>query len=570
MRQPTFPVILVVLLCGVAAGGELVCEGILGNSGEQGKSLVRFGDASRVRGMGVACDRFGSLWDRAGDGVLNRYAPDGRLLAQCRIPRGGGQRDQVTLVGDTLVLLIGDGLCTLPIAAPAGAEAKPLGRRADCISFGSLNGRLASAIKGEVSLVDPASGEATQIAAVAGTDAVEIGPDGAIYAMANGRVHKLIGGQPATDGWPKGAPGERFQFLDGYWFGHGWHGTIRRFNAALEPSPGVVLGGASGSFIGHLDQNSELSNGRGLAKLRENLYAVSGLGGILHLLQWNDEKQQMEIVRRIGAVPACRGLGLDRQGNVWWFAGSWRWDDRPDTPLRFGVNAAEFPGIGQAVMLDNDQMVAPGYLWGKPAIYRGSLTGEVRCDRIEKGLELKKGFVGSAVYEKERRLVLLVIDKAGKSQSFAVGSDGSFQAGLGPAQLRTAGETKEWTALAMGSPTLLLGAVDGQVVELRPDGADWKEAQRWSSWAAAPSEKLGARIHIAADSGRVWISDRERHRVLVFDGGKTRRPLAAFGQLDKPGDDLHSLAFPETLAARGNRAVVYDSGNQRLMKLSIQ
>jgi len=209
------------------------------------------------------------------------------------------------------------------------------------------------------------------------------------------------------DGWPRGGPGERLQWLDGHVYGHGWHGTIRRFTADLEPSPGVVLGGASGSFIGHLDQSSELFNGRGMARLRDGLFAVSGLGGILHLMTWGDEKQQMTLVRRIGCVPACRGIGLDRQGNVWWYAGAWAWDDRPDTPLRFGVNPPEFPWAAQAVMLDNDNVVVPCYLWGRPTFYSGPLTKELRGQRLDKGCALTRDRVGSAVTRADGRLALL-------------------------------------------------------------------------------------------------------------------------------------------------------------------
>ena len=53
----------------------------------------------------------------------------------------------------------------------------------------------------------------------------------------------------------------------------------------MEPAPGVALGGSSGSFIGHLDQNADLFIGRGLAEIRDNLFAVSGAGGIPQLLR---------------------------------------------------------------------------------------------------------------------------------------------------------------------------------------------------------------------------------------------------------------------------------------------
>ena len=553
--------LLVAALASSCGAAELVCEGILGNSGEQGDTLVRFGDTSQARGMGVAVDRFGSLWDRGGAGVLNRYAPDGRLLAHYRIPKGSGRNDQIALVGDTVVLLIGDQLYALPVTAPPDREATSLGLKADYISFGARDDRFAAATKEEILLVDPATRDAKKLATFPGVQALDFGPDNSLLVMADWRVHKLVDGTPVADGWPKGSPGERMQFLDGCVFGHGWHGTIRRFTADLEPSPGVVLGGASGSFIGHLDQNSELINGRGMALLRENLFAVSGLGGILHLMSWDGEKQQMTLVRRIGCVPVCRGIGLDHEGNVWWHAGSWKWTDRPDTPLRFGVNAPGYPGVAQAVMLDNDSMVAPGELWGKPAFYHGPLTGEVQGQRVEGACGLKKDRVGCAVYRSKGTLALLAINEAGDGQAFAIGSDGRYQRDLGSVALKPAAPVRAWTSLAMKDPDTLLGAADGQVVEMTRDGNDWKEARRWRA-------DFGPAIWIAADSGRLWVADRDRHRIIVLDLA-TEKPLATFGTPDKAGADLASLSDPTTIAARGNRAVVYDAGNQRLVKLSL-
>ena len=56
-----------------ARAQHLVCDGILGNSGEQGQTLVLFG-AKQARGLGVVYDKYGTLWDRGGSGALNRYA----------------------------------------------------------------------------------------------------------------------------------------------------------------------------------------------------------------------------------------------------------------------------------------------------------------------------------------------------------------------------------------------------------------------------------------------------------------------------------------------------------------
>lgn len=546
---------------------SLMCEGVLGNSGEQGAALVRFA-AEPARGMGVAYDRFGSLWDRGGAGVLNRYALDGRLLGSYRIAKEAGDSDQLALAGDTLVLLIRGTLFTLPVTASAGSEAQPLKVGADAISFHAHGTQLAARSKDEVFLFEIATGAKTPVATVKGASELELGPDGAVYVTTGDKLRKFLNGAEVTEGWPKGRPGDRAQLLDGFWFGHAWHTTIRRFTAQMEPAPGVALGGSSGSFIGHLDQNADLFIGRGLAKVSDNVFAVSGAAGIPQLLEWQDDRQQFEIVRRIGSVPVCRGLGLDRAGNVWHLAGTWHWDDRPDAPMRLGINTLDFPGIGPAAMLDDDTLVAPGNMWGKPTIVSGKLTKEVSAQRIEKATALPlKDTCGSVVYRRENHLLLLVLDAAGKAQAFNLSNDGRYVSDAGAVELKTVAPVKAWTTLAMRDAGTLLAAADGEVVEFAPDGGvNWIEKRRWNSWGAKADEKFGATIAISADAARLWVADRDRQRVLCFDMA-TGKPLAAFGAPDKSGDDLATLSAPETIAARGERAVVFDRGNQRLVKL---
>lgn len=577
MSYRKFVVCAVCFWLHAACAAELVCDGVLGNSGEQGRTLVRFGSLSQsmkgaigggtAAGIGVVYDRFGSLWDRGGEGTLNRYAPDGRLLAQYRLPMGLERRDQLTLVGDTLVLQLGCKLYTLPAGAAAGSEVKPLGRDSACISFGSAKGEFASWNKGEIVFVNAETGQTRPAGKMKDVHFLEMTPKGAVLTAANGKLAKLVDGNAVADGWPRTQPGERPQILDGFWLGHAWHGTIRRFDAELEPAPGVVLGGASGSFIGHLDQNSELSNGRGMAKLRENLFAVSGFGGTMHLLEWDASKQQFRIIRRIGAASHCQALGLDAGGNVWWHYGAWKWTDKPDTPLELGVNGPE--ELGQAVMLDSGGMAAPGWMWGKPAFYYGKLTGEVRIDRIESGCGMQKGLTGSAVYKSQNKLLLLTIDTKGGGRAFTIGGDGKYQSDAGAVALKTATPVKEWTTLAMKDATTMYAAGDGAVIECTADGSDWKETKRWSSWGDGAGDKFGGKVFITADAGRLWVSDTQRNRVIAFDA-RTCKPLAAFGTPDKAGTDLDSLAAPQMLAARGARCIVHDGGNQRLLRLSLR
>ena len=257
------------------------------------------------------------------------------------IPDGIDGKDKLTIVGETLVMQVQGRLYTMPVSAPAGTQPKALGRESGCMSFGSRDGKIASVHKGQVTLVNVASGQVTEVAAVKDAEQVEMTPDGAIYVASEGKLRKFVDGKEITQGWPRGVPGERMQFIDGYFYAHAWHGTIRRFDANMDPDPGVVLGGASGSFIGHLDQNSELSNGRGMAHLRGDLFAVSGFGGTMHLMQWQAEQKQMRLIRRIGEAPFCTGLALDREGSVWWHFGAWQWQDRPDAPIELGINSPE-------------------------------------------------------------------------------------------------------------------------------------------------------------------------------------------------------------------------------------
>ena len=573
LSRPAWP--LLFLLVATAADAEsLVCEGILGNSGQQGASLVRFGSVDEsmkgaigggtAAGMGVAYDRHGSLWDRGGRGTLNRYAPDGRLLGQYRIPPALDRTDQLALAGDTLVLQLGNRLYTLSIDAPAGSEAIAMDRESRALSHGSSDGKVASFNGGKLYLVDAKTGEAQEAGQVSSAEWIDLAPDGSIYVCAGGKVRKFVGGTEITESWPRGNPGERMQFLNGSFYGHAWHGTVRRFDAELQPDPGVVLGGSSGSFIGHLDQNSELSNGRGMAHLRDDLYAVSGFGGVMHLLRWDGEKRQMQIIRRIGAAPFAQALGLDRQGHVWWHYGAWKWADGPGTPLSFGVNS--FESMGQAVMLDNDSIVAPGWMWGKPSVCFGGLNTEVKIMRIESKCDMVRQPAASAVYRENNRLVLLVIDESGAGNAHEIESDGKYRAEAGPVKLLSALPIKQYTSLAMKNPSTLLAAGDGHVIEFTREGRDWKEQRRWSTWGA---DRFGGQIALVADEGRLWVSDTQRHRVVVFDLSDGRM-IASFGTADRAGDDLVSLSNPARITARGMRAVVHDAANQRLVKLVLR
>jgi hypothetical protein len=551
----------------------LRCDGVLGNSGEQGATLVRFSpkaDAKQAAGVGVVCDRFGTLWSRGGNGLLNRYAIDGRLLSQFTIAKSTHSADHLVLLGDLLVLQLEGRLWTLPITATAGQTPKSLNVKVTQISFNGQGDSILAADLNKVFWVDVHSGAKRPLITMAGlVRSLDVGPAGAVYVVAEGRVHKLVRGKEVTSaGWPRPAQGDQLQHLADHWFTTAYHSTLRRFNEALEADPGVVLGGGSGAFIGHLDENPEIEPPRGLASVRDRLCAVCGSDDILHLLAWQPQKQQFDIVRRIGALPSCGGLGLDRQGNIWCRGGVWRWDDRPDAPLTHGIPPVD--GLGAVVMLDNDAMVAPFRTPGRLGFFYGPLDREATRQFIDKAAPLAHDPCGAAVDRSDKRLRLLVVDAGGRARAFSIGIDGKYAADAGPVALRVAEPVARWSALAVQDAETLLAAADGHVIRFSREGDDWTEAGRWQSWGSDTADGFGKEIDLAADADRLWVSDSLRHRVLVFDrASQGSAPIAAFGVTDRAGNDLKSLCRPTTLAVRAGRAVVYDSGNQRLVKLAL-
>jgi len=550
--------------------------GILANSGESGDSLARFAPEG-ASGMGVVFDRYGTLWDRGGEGRLNRYALDGRLVAHYAIPRGNDRnRDRITIAGDTVVVRVRGGLHKIGVDAPSGSSARKLGIEAS-VSAGSWDGRVACIDKDRrLFLLDPASGERTDVCTLPFEpgEGLDLDSDGNVYVVDRHReLHKIVDGRDVTHGWPKKPPGERPQVIEvagqRHWYGHAWHGTIKRFDANLRPDPGVVQGGASGSFIGHLPQNSELTNGRGMAHVAGRLYAVSGLGGIMHLLEWKPGTRKMQIVRRIGSLRGVPGIGLDRDGRVFVINGMYEWNDGPDAPQRFGMTGDI---CGQAVMLPNDNIIAPGVQYGnQPRVMYGRLTTEVRLSghkKVELSKDMQKQGCGAAVYRTGGRLVLLLVSRKGDAVLEQIDSGGKHARSIGTVALITSPPVQAWTTLAMKDAGTLLAAADGHVIEFAPEGPNWRETRRFSK-AGGDDTQWGPRIDIAADSGRLWVSDTERHRVLCLDLASGRH-LATFGKTDAAGAGLDELSSPMAIAARGRRAVVFDSGSQRLVKLELE
>lgn len=563
--------LLCAALVALAPAAELRCVGVLGNSGEAGATLVRFDprrDKDLRDGLGVVADRFGTLWDRGGSGRLVRYALDGRALATVAIPPSLGTRDRLAVVGDILVLLVNGKLLTIDLAA-AELKAVPAQLDATLISRGSAEGGLLVYQGGEKPILlrwNPKTGERADLPLPEGitpkneVNAIELA-DGVPVARLGGKIQRLEHGTWAAAGT---CGGDRLSYVAGAWWTGAYHGTVQRFDAHFAPDPGVVLGGASGSVIGHLDGNYELNSPTGFAVLDAGMYAIGGLGGVVHLASWNGGDRALTLVRRIGPVQGLRGhLAIDGQGRVHIPAGTWNWSDGPDAPLRDGTGMG---GNGQVAVLANGALAGSAFQAG-PAMMWGTLDKEVTATGarfLGVKMELPEDVVACTILPEDggRRILRLTAKLAALESVHA--PDGKPQKEVAVGVLTLGGAPVAVISLALTTDKRVLAGATGCILELERADGGWRERARTTAIAG---EALAGEVRIAASDGRLWISDGGNHRVLVSD-----QALAAiqarFG--GGAGDDLAHCDRPAEIAASGGRAVVYDAGNQRILKLELR
>ncbi len=567
---------LALVVCTRLYGADLKCVGVLGNSGEKGDTIIRFSekrDPQGRSGIGIALDEHHTIWSRAGQDRVNRYALDGRFLASYSIPPQSDHADMLSGVGRNVILRLRSKLYRFSIDAEPGTSATPMNIECSIIGFTEQPKRFPMIDKAKkLFLVNPESGDKEEVMTFKdkAPHFLFLTADGTIHATIDSKMRQIKDGQLVPNDDPPKVPGGLPQLIDGYWYGYTWHGTIKRFDNNFSPAPGIVLGGSSGSFIGRLDENAEISNPRGLCKLSEELYAVGGFNGTVHLLQWLPGENRFEIIRRIGSMHMVKGtLAVDDKGRVMVPNGNWEWADGPDTPLRHGVG---FRGDGQAVVLESGAVVSGSIIYGRePSMTWGSMDKERKSihDK-EKKFKLRKGNSGMVVLKKERRNIACIINPKGEGQRIFINSDGAPREYLGLFKLETTSPVKRWTTMAKVSDHKVLVAGDGHVIEFDATSETvWKETGRWNSWGEGPEERFGDMIHISSDRKRLWVSDTTRHRVLCF-AREGRQFIASFGRMDEPGDDLASMTGPTTVSGRSGRAVVHDHGNQRILKFELK
>ncbi len=545
--------LLPILFVNHLLGTELRFAGILGNSGDYAENPVFF-RGELVPGMGPVLDDAGALWERGGKEVLNRYALDGRLLGSYPLPKSSGRSDQLTKFGSQhLVMLVRDRLYLLDVDAESGTEPTRLGGVIKVLSSNAWRGKVAVINQEEhLVLLDPVTGEQSDWGKMESVPrSLHFADDGVLYGLIREGMMAWQAGK-AVEGYPKSFQGERPQKIGNYWYGHGWHGTIFRYNRDFEPKPGVVMGGASGSFIGYLPQSADLANGRGLVEVGEGVFAVSGYNSVVQLLKWDAEGNRFQLARRIGALAGDMVLGLDVDGRIWTPRGGWHWDDPVEAPLSLGDPNPHFSA--QPIMASDGKTLSVLTSMHRRMEWRyGQVmdqNGWAHLTRKSFGEEDfvldGENMVGAAAYhDKQDRLRVILAESDGTYAVFGLGSNGSLGGKV---------KTGKWEKI---EGLTSLGMLDGKLV-----GVDQKGLRVFSDsergWELDNTVAIHPKAdYVHGDGKRLVMSHTEAGRVSLMKSWK-EKPIFYDG-----------LSQPKAVAISGNRVVVYESGKQHLLKLEV-
>ena len=115
--------------------------------------------------------------------------------------------------------------------------------------------------------------------------------------------------------------------------------TIKRYDARdLRPAPGVVIGGASGYFLGRVVREYEL-NARGICEIGDNLFAVlSACNSAIYILRYDARLGALVKVRRLGGIRDPANLAIDADGLILADNIVWPFDAEPLAPPARTVN----------------------------------------------------------------------------------------------------------------------------------------------------------------------------------------------------------------------------------------
>lgn len=617
----------------MAPAAAIRAVGALGNSGQAGPALIRVGPLPFDRcATGVAADGDFTLWHSGGD-RMNRLSLDGRLIASFPIEPAGSVADSKNfcVLGKNLYFLghLPGGersLFVLEMADAGGqkpqpARALPINlpppRRSwipPVLAGHPLGDNLVLVTEPEdlpegqlgVYFINPSeTGPPRRAFTVEGLYPAGADVDASRQVIYVGAMLRLPGQDQPTDyaigafrpdgvildGFPVACtktPAIPTQFrgvisvAGGSLWETAWYGFLSRLTLEGAGAPGRIV--EWHHELGYPTQVIDVAERAGLglsaASDRPELLAITtAMPDALYLAHWHPSSQRLDLVRRIGCLPTITSLGLSHTG--WVTTGTaraqlwWRWEDPADAPpqkaeLHIAVTPVyfrddRFLALAAQYRLDDLDKRNP-----VPTVFSPRVGDRNEASRVGEPVPIKT-IVGFGVYAPPGQ-------PSGKV--FLADGDGKiWRAPIWLPDLRPDFSRIETVPMPPDGPRKptdlvpltdgrLLVADEGRVILLEPEGEGYSVAATFSAWGQGPQEHFGQRLRLAVDGPWMLVADTDRHRVVWIDWTDWRY-LAEFGRTDEPGDDPTHLNTPTLVALAGTRALIADSGNQRILKLTL-
>ncbi|MFZ3323618.1 MAG: hypothetical protein WA190_14695 [Usitatibacter sp.] len=597
------------------AASTIVPVGIVGNGGEAGETLFLVQGPAGLY-SGCAVDDSATLWLSGGSAIL-RASIDGRVIGRFPLQPKGSYVDSTTfaLVGNILYFVARDprgeySVFSLDTAHRNAAtrvagfpHLGPLTRDSIRISAQPRRGKLLVAYRapGEAGIaiaeLDPATGSLDLIGRLPGDR-----PESLVWDEERKTI--LLGGRVLADG-SRFVPGISFASLDdtlaatksiptlylvatptsfigrlslaagALWDVSASFGFIARFDKGFARDPGAVL-----RWKHEFDQTTQIAAVPAIAGGSAGKTLVVGTTqlGSNYLAQWSDGV--LTAIGRIGSLPDIASLALSPGGQIGIGANGrefwWRWEDGSNSAPRMadlsiargsGLFVKErFFAFGDIQSRNATGATVPLVFSGQPTARNAASrpTGEAPIASIRNPCCI------TLLETTALRLSVLALDS---------GAGALYRLDLEPSSLVPMANSIASVAIAgvrLSAPTSMVALADhrllvadqGRILTFCPDGGGYKLESSWNN-GNGPGGALGGRIFIAGEGDTIVVSDTERERVLWIDA-KTREIRGQLGETGVAGSDLRHLSRPTFVAVAGDRAVVADAGNQRIVKLDLK
>ncbi|MBP5284970.1 MAG: hypothetical protein ILO34_02530, partial [Kiritimatiellae bacterium] len=340
--------------------------------------------------------------------------------------------------------------------------------------------------------------------------------------------------------------------------------TIKRYGATdMKCAPGVVYGGASGYFLGHVEMDEGM-HAVGICALDEpGVYAVaSAVNSAVCVMRYDDANWRMVPLKRLGGICKPANLLVDDDGMMMADSLCWRWDSPPNSPtaltvVRMPVRASVVAKDGKTVHITETHGSRIEFRHGRLA------DGELAFDWNRDSLPYPEGFNPSegqrwgekapvCAFEKDG--VVFALSADGFVRTYAIDGEG-HPAGEGyfaerrlPRPPWQGGDFSSFAPLADGSFAVQVG---GRAYRYAFGGGEWKAGER-----------LGALdgCYVVADGGLVAVAAGAAGEVRLFADGDQFRELCR----------IDALAAPRRLAMRNGRLVVWEAAAQRISSYEIE